>query len=106
MTWSTAAPKTWRSRMTSNASAGGRCSILLTTGSYQSAGTASTQAGARNTTVAPRQLASSGPARTTEVLGCASWVSLQPRWAAQKATTACRLTVVVMLLLVADAASA
>ena len=32
MTWSTAAPKTWRSRVTSNTSAGGRCPILLTTG--------------------------------------------------------------------------
>jgi hypothetical protein len=39
------------------------------------------------------------------VCGWASWTSLQPSCAAQKATTACRLTVVVMLLLMADAAS-
>ena len=68
----------------------------LATGSYQSAGTASTHAGGRNTTVAPRKLASSGPLLTTDVRGCASWTSLQPRCAVQKATTACRLTVVVM----------
>ena len=51
--------------------------------------------GGRNTTVAPRKLASSGPLLTTDVRGCASWTSLQPRCAAQKAITACRVTVVV-----------